>query len=211
MRYLVCKNLRRGVIGAVSLLGLILFLNIGLVFADDSERRVRSGMLNGASIDVWRSHFGRDLRVKAILPATTQDAAADSLQSSLELPLGSNLKKALRVTESRPLDFDVVQERLYGTPFPIWRETTLESFVVGDGRPPLKLQSSIILEGAFLYFALFLIFSGALIASTIWFRYQNRRRGKCIECGYSLAGLPHNTVCPECGVQPNAGLFSEGS
>ncbi len=211
MRVLVCKNLRRGVIGATSLLGFILLLNIGLAFAGDSERRVRCGMLNGVSIDVWRSHFGRDLRVKAILPATKQDGGADSLQSSIELPIGSNLKKVIRITESRPLDFDVVQERLYGTPFPIWRETTLESFVVGDGRPPLRLPSTVVLAGVFLYSALFLSFGGAIVVSSIWLRHQNRRRGKCIECGYCLAGLPDKTVCPECGVRTHGGFLSEGS
>lgn len=48
-----------------------------------------------------------------------------------------------------------------------------------------------------------------LLWSTVWFapltgiaalrRWRRKCKGLCIHCGYSLTGLPEDSVCPECG------------
>lgn len=37
------------------------------------------------------------------------------------------------------------------------------------------------------------------VAPGVWLRAQRRRRGECEGCGYELAGLASDSVCPECG------------
>jgi hypothetical protein len=39
-------------------------------------------------------------------------------------------------------------------------------------------------------------------------RQRRARRGQCMNCGYSLFGLPPDSVCPECGTAPNAKILN---
>lgn len=49
-----------------------------------------------------------------------------------------------------------------------------------------------------LYFLTLLL---AMLTTALWWR--DRRgfaRGRCAECGYDLAGIASDAVCPECGL-----------
>jgi hypothetical protein len=49
-----------------------------------------------------------------------------------------------------------------------------------------------------LVLALLLIYPALVFLRGPWLRHRRRRRGRCVQCGYSLRGN-FTGICPECG------------